>query len=149
MILADTHGERALWTSVMAMAVADARKGDVHARAWLTTRSSDLALVCDLAGLDPEGVMRWARAELRPNPARSVGSERVRSVLNRVSAIKRRAEAYRASHAASASSITDTSSSRSSSAVSASSRMPDTSATKAKRSSPSSSSNTPRNRVTM
>ncbi|WP_134678379.1 hypothetical protein [Paracoccus ravus] len=52
--------EAALWSSVVVVAIRDARRGDARARAWLARRSPDLALVCALAGLDPEWLLRIA-----------------------------------------------------------------------------------------
>jgi len=52
----------ALWRSVLVAGLSDAAKGrDPKDVAWL--RSDDFRLVCNLAGLDPDGVLRSYDAE--------------------------------------------------------------------------------------
>ncbi len=64
--------EGALWSAVVATAIRDARRGDARARAWLARRSPDLALVCALAGLDPDWLLRIVPRLIgeRPSEAR-------------------------------------------------------------------------------
>lgn len=68
------RGEAVLWRAVIMQAVVDAANRSLNpeasyqrheAVAWLTGRSRDFVMVCDLAGLDPGYVRRMAQKALR------------------------------------------------------------------------------------
>jgi hypothetical protein len=61
----------ALWRSVLVAGLSDAAKGrDPKDAAWL--RSADFRLVCHLAGLDPDGVLRGNLPKNLPEYERSL-----------------------------------------------------------------------------
>ena len=71
------HAESALWAAVLTQALYDATAPVVseyghgaapataereQARHWLTRRSRDLEMVCDMAGVDLDGFLGWSRS---------------------------------------------------------------------------------------
>lgn len=80
--LSATKSERELWQEVLLLAVDEALHGPKHvldkkqklhmcrsARAYITTPSRDLSMVCAFAGLDMQAVIERMRVQIANAPA--------------------------------------------------------------------------------